>query len=80
MAFQHIKIGCCRASQRFNSLSIDINVKNRWSQSRNTKDFEDFCQRPVLGAEMGFVQVVKLRGVSQKKGAGFSMAPFIDLG
>jgi hypothetical protein len=58
MAFQHIKIRCCRASQRFNSLSIDVNVKNRWSQSRNTKDFEDFFQRPVCGAEMGFVWVV----------------------
>jgi hypothetical protein len=53
MAFQQIKISCCRASQRFNSLSIDVNVKNRWSQSRNTKDFEDCCQRPVCGAEMG---------------------------
>ena len=40
------------------SLSIDVNVKNRCSQSRNTKDFEDFCQRPVCGAEMGVVLVV----------------------
>ena len=35
------KIRCCRASQRFNSLSIDVNVKNRRPWSRNMKDLED---------------------------------------
>ena len=38
------------------SLSIDVNVKNRWSQSRNMKDFANCCQGPVLGAEMGVVR------------------------
>ena len=70
------KISCCRASQRFNSLSIDVNVKTRWPWSRNAKDFEDFCQRPDCGAEMGFMRGRNHAGCSRKTG-GFLKNVFL---